>query len=130
MKKIISCVLVSIFVSINVYAQGSATGCLLPSTNRVYTTQGLLGAYANTPSVGLSPNYCSWTPTSSTGCNVCTAGFDLAGLCLGTLLPGTRGTFTMVPCSLDEKTPFIVVVSCLVGIVFLRRRRKIADATC
>lgn len=115
--------LISIFILISTtaFAQGSATGCLLP-TNRVYTSQGLLGTYNHTPSVGLSTNYCSWTPKTGPDCFVCNTALNVAGLCLTTSTRGIQGTFTMVICDFDKSSSALLAFSGVMGVMFIRRR--------
>lgn len=117
------------------FAQGSATGCLVPFYNRVYTSNTLeiLGTsqlFNNSPSIGLSSNYCSWTPSStSASCVICDGvlGVDLAGIkvcLLGQFRYGSQGTFTMVECDLDDYSWTFGAVAGLFGVFVLRRRNK------
>jgi len=119
--RFIGLIIILILISAAVFAQGSATGCLLP-TNRVYTSQGLLGTYNNTPSVGLSTNYCSWTPATGAECYVCNTALNVAGLCLTASTKGIQGTFTMVICDFDKSSSALLAFSGLMGIMFIRRR--------
>lgn len=126
MKKMIACVLVSIFVSIYAHAQGSATGCLLPN-NRVYTNPGAIipTYYYSNFYVELSDNYCSWTPSTGPACTVCFGGLNVLGVCLGsTGVAGVQGTFTMVPCDLDGKSPIILLLACILGVRFIFNKSK------
>jgi len=123
MKRIKFIGLVSLFILISTitFAQGSATGCLVPS-NRVYTSQGLLGTYNNSPSVGLSMNYCSWAPTTGAECYVCNTALNVAGVCLSASTRGIQGTFTMVICDFDKSSSALLAFSGVMGVLFIRRR--------
>ncbi|WP_316782875.1 hypothetical protein [Pedobacter frigiditerrae] len=107
------------------FSQGSATGCLLPD-NRVYTPTGLLGGYSSNVSTGLSSNYCSWTPTSGSPCQVC-IGFlsGLTGLCLSGnyMTGGISGTFTMVACPLDDYLPILTLIAAGTGAYYIARKK-------
>jgi len=127
---------ITILTALHTFAQGSATGCLVPYYNRVYTSNAfeLLGSaqlFNNTPSTGLSPNYCSWTP-SSTGasCVICDGllGVDLVGIkvcLLGQFRYGSQGMFTMVECNLDDHSWVFGAAAGLFGIFIIRRRNKL-----
>ncbi len=107
------------------FGQGSATGCYTQNfDNAVHTrTNNSIGVYANnTGKVPLSPNYCSWTPTTTgTTCRVCPGFVQTDGSCrimndntsalVGTV-PGFLGTFTMVLCPLDD---YIILLILLIG---------------
>lgn len=97
-------------------AQPSATGCYLPSTNRVYTFNAFgTGYYPQSINTPLSANYCSWTPATGPACTVCSSGVTVnngVASCNGAapqiLGVGVRNTFTMVACSLDNDTPLLL----------------------
>lgn len=125
-----------IVISFDIYAQGSATGCLVPYYNRVYTSNSLevLGSsqlYNNSPSTPLSANYCSWTPSSTgSSCVICdgTLGVDALGIkicLLGSFRYGSQGTFTMVQCDLDSHFWIVGAMGGLFGLVFIKRRNRL-----
>lgn len=123
------CLIILIFISFDLHAQGSADGCLIPSDNKVYTDYtSLLGArlYINNPSVPLSPNYCSWTSSSTVPCNVCFGSINaLALLCVGgPVIGGRQGTYTMVQCNLDDYSWALGSTAAFFGFIFIRRRIK------
>gem|GEM_PF-1510397 len=115
------------------FAQGSATGCYLSSTNIVYTYEPFANTYFSSKSglVGLSANYCSWTQTvvNPTSCIVCTGPNSIVYntstftyiSCDGPVV-GLRGTFMMVACSLDDYTWILVSVLSVIGFFFLRKK--------
>lgn len=122
-------------ISIIASAQGTATGCLIPYSNRVYTSNALevLGTsqlYNNSPFTSLSSNYCSWTPgTTASSCVICdgTLGVDLLGIkicLLGTFRYGYQGTFTMVECNLDDHSWLFGAAAGVFGIFIIRKRNK------
>lgn len=133
-----------LFISFGAYAQGSATGCLIPSQNIVYQTpeDGLVNAilklllggnpsYSATSGVSLSPNYCSWTPIPSGGytCGVCTNyTLNILGLVTGcqsgAMLEGYVGTYTMVECNLDDHSWLLGAVAGAFGLLVIKRRKK------
>ena len=142
------CLLVIIMlISLNplsVTAQGSATGCLIPSTNIVYQTKEnalvndilklLLGgndSYLYSSGVALSSNYCSWTPTptGSFNCGVCTNYTFFLGLVngcqSGAMLEGYAGTYTMVECNLDDHSWLLGAAAGLFGLFIIKRRNKL-----
>ncbi|WP_406825691.1 hypothetical protein [Pedobacter sp. KACC 23697] len=131
------CLLVLIFLTYECsFAQGSASGCFIPYYNRVYTSNALevLGSsqlFNNSPSVGLSTNYCSWTPSATaSSCVICdgTLGLDVLGarVCLlGSFRYGSAGTFTMVECDLDDHTWLFGAAAGLFGILIIRKRNKL-----
>ncbi|MFD2582225.1 hypothetical protein ACFSR6_06985 [Pedobacter vanadiisoli] len=128
-----------------VFAQGSATGCLIPSQNTVYQTpeDGLINAilkvllggnpsYSASSGINLSSNYCSWTPapTGSFSCGVCTTyTFNILGIVngcqTGAMLEGYVGTYTMVECNLDDHTWLFGAAIGLFGILIIRKRNKL-----
>jgi hypothetical protein len=120
--------------SLTVFAQGSASGCLLPD-NKVYTNKPVLSGtvYDSSTAVSLSANYCSWTPTSSSTCSVCFNGLiNALGLCVSlngnnpaNIVYGTSGTFTMVQCDLDDYTWLFGATASLFGIFIIRKRNKL-----
>lgn len=130
------CFFLLIFLSIiSCYGQGTATGCLIPFNNRVYTSNALeiLGTsqlYNNSPYTPLSTDYCSWTPSSTAAsCVVCdgTLGLDLVGIkiCLfGTFRYGSEGTFTMVQCDLDDHSWLFGAAAGLFGLLVIRKRKN------
>lgn len=135
MKALCIFLLVTMF-SLCSFAQGSATGCLIPYDNRVYTSNALevLGTsqlFNNSPSTGLSANYCSWTPSSTAAsCVICDGllGLDLAGIrvcLLGQFRYGSQGTFTMVECNLDDHSWLFGAAAGLFGILIIRKRNKL-----
>jgi len=129
----------------DVFAQGSATGCLITSSNVVYTNKEgflinevlklLLGgndSYAATSGVPLSSNYCSWTPTptGTINCGVCTNySLNVLGLVTGcqsgALLQGYAGTYTMVECNLDDYSWTLGAAAGLFGVFVIKRRSKL-----
>lgn len=123
------CFLLLIFItSICSFAQGTADGCLL-SDNRVYTSYtSLLGArlYSGSPYASLSPNYCSWTASSTVSCNVCFGSINaLALLCVGgPVLSGQQAVYTMVQCNLDDYSWTFGAAASIFGIFVIRRRNK------
>lgn len=96
-------------------------GCLLPN-NIIYTTGTLIfHNFSDTYSrsgvtLGLSANYCYWTPTSGSRCYVCTTGLG----CTDTPTEGIRANFTMVECPIDDYSLFIVLLSGCIGFFFIK----------
>ncbi len=134
MKRLVFAILI-LFSAKNLFAQGTATGCLVPYYNSVYTSNALevLGTsqlYNKTPSTPLSANYCSWTPSSTaSSCVICdgTLGVDLLGIkicLLGSFRYGSEGTFTMVECNLDDYSWTFGAAAGLFGVFVIRRRNK------
>ena len=121
--KIILIIFGVLFISSNSFAQGTATGCLLPN-NLVYTSQSNKGPkyYRQSPATSLTVNYCSWTPsTTGTSCTVCFGKVNNGnGSCSGTTTIGYAGTFTMVQCPIDESYGFILV-GMLISIISFRK---------
>ena len=109
-------VLLGICIPFKGNAQGSATGCYLPSTNRVYTFNVFgSGYYTQTPSVGLSTNYCSWGPSGGTPCTICNNGVNVVngvGSCNGAnpqiFGTGFQNTYTMQECPVDQGIPMVL----------------------
>ncbi|WP_156131413.1 hypothetical protein [Pedobacter kyungheensis] len=136
--------LITSLISLGSFAQGSATGCLIPSQNIVYQTPEdalvnavlklLLGgnpSYSAASGVSLSSNYCSWTPnpSGSFNCGVCTTyTFNILGLVngcqSGALLEGYVGTYTMVECNLDDHSWLFGAAAGVFGIFIIRKRNK------
>lgn len=131
--------------SLTVFAQGTVNGCLITSSNVVYTSKEgflvnevlkvLLGgndSYASTSGVPLSSNYCSWSPAPSgtINCGVCT-NYSLnvlgavTGCQSGAMLQGYVGTYTMVQCDLDDYTWLFGATASLFGIFIIRKRNKL-----
>ncbi|MDN3586219.1 hypothetical protein QWY86_06045 [Pedobacter aquatilis] len=111
-------------------AQGTADGCLLPD-NRVYTSySSLLGArlYSGAEFTSLTPNYCSWSASSSSSCNVCFGSINvLALLCVdGPVVSGQRAIYTMVECGLDDYLWTFGAALGLTGIFGIRGRTTLA----
>lgn len=112
-------------------AQGSATGCYLSSTKRVYTFNVAgSGYYPQSFNTPLSPDYCSWTPATGPSCTVCGTGVSVVngvGSCTGpspqVLGIGVRNTFTMVPCPIDREIPLIMIAATL--LVISRKRMSV-----
>ncbi len=130
---------------LSVTAQGTVNGCLITSSNVVYTDKEgflinevlklLLGgndSYAATSGVPLSSNYCSWTPTptGTINCGVCTNySLNVLGLVTGcqsgALLQGYAGTYTMVQCNLDDHSWVLGAAAGLFGLFIIKRRNKL-----
>lgn len=122
---------VTILISLSAFAQGSASGCLLPD-NKVYTSYTALAGlklYSDSPSASFSSNYCSWTSASTVPCTVCFGTINAVGLlCVGagaTTVNGREGTFTMVECDLDGQAWFFGAAAGLFGIFVIRKRNKL-----
>jgi len=145
--KFIFVFLFSFVFSFKLLAQGSASGCLISSSNTVYQTQEspiinailqlLLGgnpSYVATSGKPLSPNYCSWTPLPSgpTNCGVCTAYIIevelfipvVKGCQTGKLLQGHIGNYTMVQCPLDDYAFPLTATAGVLGLFFIRRKLR------
>jgi len=117
--------------SLTGFAQGSASGCLLPD-NKVYTNYSSLAGlrlYSNSSTVSLSNNYCSWTSASTAPCTVCFGTINAVGLlCIGTgatTVTGQEGIFTMVECDLDGHTLLFGAAASLLGLFIIRKRNKL-----
>ena len=109
------------------FAQGSASGCLLPN-NTVYSNDfmGSASYYEyNSPFTPLSNNYCSWTP-SSTGvsCSVCANYINLGifGYLPVGCTTGIKGNFTMVECPLDDDIMILIGFSLLIFPYLFKRK--------
>ncbi|WP_412467673.1 hypothetical protein [Pedobacter sp. KLB.chiD] len=111
------------------FAQGTASGCLLPD-NKVYTTYTSLAGlrlYSNSSSASLSSNYCNWTSASTAPCSVCFGTINAVGLlCVGgTTVNGREGVFTMVECGLDGQTWLFGAAASLFSIFIFRKNKKL-----
>jgi hypothetical protein len=144
MKGFVFLVLI-LFGSFCSYAQGTATGCLIPSSKIVYQNKEgflineilklLLGgndSYAYSSGIPLSSNFCFWTPTptGSVSCGVCTNYtlnvFNVVTGCqAGAMLQGYVGTYTMVQCNLDDYSWTLGAAAGLFGVFVIRRRNKL-----
>lgn len=129
MKRIVFSLL--LLCALGAKGQGSYSGCYLASTNTVYTSE----PFNNNrflPVTGarpLSPGYCSWRPTTGTSCIVCLGGIQTyGGLYSSCTNPatGVENTFTMVLCSLDGLTAYMLIMVGGSGAFLLRRAKKSA----
>lgn len=128
------CILFCVFLSSITKAQGTYTGCYLPSTNKVYTREPYPPYFLPVSgAVSLSPSYCYWTPTSGPAtCTVCTVSItqtcDASGnncvftSCNGAQV-GIRGTFTMIYCSLDENILLLLLTSGAVALSIIYKEK-------
>lgn len=128
MKRCLFVILLFSLNALNLFAQGSASGCLLPD-NKVYTNYSSLAGlrlYSSSSSAVLSNNYCSWTSASTAPCTVCFGTINAAGLlCTGTgaaTVTGQEGIFTMVQCDLDDYTWLFGAAASVFGIFMIRKR--------
>ncbi|WP_293789505.1 hypothetical protein [uncultured Pedobacter sp.] len=124
--KLLCIFLVTMLISLIAFAQGSASGCLLPD-NKVYTSYTELAGlklYSSSSSASLSSNYCSWTSASTVPCSVCFGTINAVGLlCVGgTTVNGREGIFTMVECDLDDQTWLFGAAASLFGIFLIRKK--------
>jgi len=121
--------------SLGAFAQGSATGCMIPSEQIVYPNSALKvlsngnAIYLDTSPRSLDPNYCYWTPPSTASqCTVC-AGLGACVLniclCVGGQKSGYVGDFTMVECNLDGYSWTLGAAAGLFGVFVIRRRNKL-----
>ena len=99
-------------------AQGTYAGCLVADEQLVYTFDGGGSVYDPRYSMGLSADYCSWTPTSGTVCNICDRQLNGGGNCPGHSYQaqGVEGFFTMLACPIDDYLlPLILTLTGLGG---------------
>lgn len=128
----------------SLFAQGSATGCLVSSNQIVYTQKvdiallnsilallfGSNPVYSSTQQTPLSSQCGTWNPTvTGTNCRVCpgdnyTYTLGLISGCNVSYLPGYEGTFTMVDCNLDDHSWLFGAAAGLFGIFIIRKRNK------
>lgn len=128
-----------LFLPLLSIAQGTYTGCLLTSTNRVYTNRpigdehytGLSGV------VSLSSNYCYWQAGGLTSsCQVCVEGVQHTGPSGCTVGPGCQFTqcvnnnvqmgveasYTMIQCPIDNSLILLSPVIAFIAFNLIRRR--------
>ncbi|WP_443938138.1 hypothetical protein [Pedobacter sp. MW01-1-1] len=142
MKKFFYCFAIFCFAAnLKLCAQPTATGCYIPAHQRVYTQeqQGvisgvltlLLGGntlYSTSTATDLPSPCTGWIPVSSTsGCQICPANnySFLSGLLNGCNVPfqyGTKGTFQMVNCPLDEYAILLPLLAGVFGYLFLSKQ--------
>ncbi|QIL40631.1 hypothetical protein G7074_15985 [Pedobacter sp. HDW13] len=105
-------------------AQGTYSGCLVSSQERVYTYDGGGSVYDPGSFIDLSPNYCSWTPTSGTVCNICNGSLNGGGNCPGHnyQAQGVEGFFTMLACPIDDYLLPLILTLAGLGGFFVRKR--------
>jgi len=118
--------LIGFFFVQNLMAQGTVQGCLT-SEKRVYAgTSGQIFYPSNNIYTDLSPDYCSWNPSStSTTCYICSTGVNNGnGSCQGNSarIAGVQGIFTMMPCPIDDYL-FLLILP-LSGISYNAMRKK------
>lgn len=129
--KYILIVVLCVIAKAQTFAQGSYYGCYLSSTKSVYTYSpsedtnysGLSGV------VGLSTNYCSWTPTTGSNCRVCLDGVryytnskEFIECVNNRSATGVRNTFTMLRCPIDNYSSLAIFSLGVIGIFFIRNK--------
>jgi hypothetical protein len=127
MKNAVSifCLCLLSFFGLKTRAQGTYAGCLVTGEQRVYTFDGGGSVYDPDYSVDLSPNYCSWSPTSGSVCNICDGPLNGGGNCPGHnyQAQGVEGFFTMLACPIDDYFfPFALTLAGF-GILSVRKRQ-------
>ncbi|RZJ19649.1 MAG: hypothetical protein EON51_16785 [Acinetobacter sp.] len=112
-----------LFCYINLTAQ-VVVGCFVPTENKVYTNKGSKGHYDNiyTP----LPTDACWTPSITViPCDACIGGLNAGGNCPGgNYAVGFEGSFTMVPCPLDDYIPLLIFAIAGFGLFRLRKRQS------
>jgi len=95
-------------------AQVTVAGCLVSAQERVYTYDGGGSVYDPDFFTDLLPNYCSWSPTSGTVCNICSGSLNGGNNCPGHnyQAQGVQGFFTMLACPMDDYlSPLILTLA-------------------
>lgn len=115
---LIFCISLLCFPVQKLMAQGTLAGCLVLSEERVYSYTSGGSLYGNNFFVDLSPDYCSWSPTSGSICNICDQPLNGGGNCPGHnyQAQGVEGIFTMLACPLDDS--FLPLILILAGLGF------------
>ncbi|WP_175632318.1 hypothetical protein [Pedobacter ghigonis] len=126
MKNAVSifCLCLLSFFGLKTKAQGTVPGCLVADEQLVYTFDGGGNVYDPRYSTGLSTDYCSWTPTSGTVCNICDRQLNPGGNCPGHnyQAQGVEGIFTMLGCPIDDYLlPLILSLAGLGGVFVWKR---------
>jgi len=127
MKKaiLIFCICILSSFGIKLMAQITVTGCVVPSTQVVYTfMDSRSGIYNVIPSTDLSGE-CYSTSTSGSPCVICMNGLNGGGNCppgSGNPTNGTVVSFTIEDCPIDSSLfPLILVIG---GLGFLSVRKR------
>jgi hypothetical protein len=123
-KKHVFLVLITLLIANYAHSQAQKKGCLLPN-NRLYSDKGDAGVYSNSPSQGLSLDYCSWTPSSGVTCEVCNGMLNVMGFCLSSTTEGIENTFTMVICPIDNSVYFLILIIGSIGGYHISRKTLI-----
>ncbi len=124
MKNAVSifCVSLLSFCGLKAVAQGTVAGCLVAGAQRVYIVDGGGSVYDPRYFTDLSANYCSWTPSTGTTCNICSTALNGGGNCPGHnyQAQGVEGVFTMLPCPIDRSILPLILSILAFGVFAIR----------